>query len=135
MLSCHKVAVLQMMTTSRPTISLVGKLKAESGGELTKVKPQENVSLIFQPGIPPHPAQGTCSNWRYFINHLHLLLSIFSPTSAAWGLPTQGVDTVAGGFSGLLLVCPCQMQDPEGLNENKRCWLTTYQLCDLGTIS
>lgn len=40
-----------------------------------------------------------------------------------------------GGFYGLLLVCPCQMQDPEGLKENKQCWLATYQLCDLGDIS
>ena len=84
MLSCHKVTVLQTMTTSMPTVSVVGNLKAERGGELTKVIPQENMSLIFQPGVPPYPAQGTCTNWRHLINHLHLLLSIFSPTSAAW---------------------------------------------------
>lgn len=52
MLSCHKVTVLQTMTTSMPTVSVVGNLKAERGGELTKVIPQENMSLIFQPGSP-----------------------------------------------------------------------------------
>lgn len=71
-----------MMTTSMPTISLVGKLKAESVGELAKVTLQENTSSNI-PTQFPNPAQGTHTNRGCPMDQLYLLLSIVSPTSAA----------------------------------------------------
>lgn len=77
-----------MRTTSLLTIFLVGKLKAENASELAKVTLQDNISSVIPAQFPQHPVQGTHTNWESAINHLQLLLSIISTTSAAWYTPS-----------------------------------------------